>query len=255
MARSRPEELSGHNRLNEQQKQEILLLREELKKANYSCAEFRAAAKKANAEMSSYKKEHDNEFNTLKKALEDSQKVIEALRERLNQQKGVKDDQKSFDTDVYTESDGATDRRSLEPAQKSQVSELQRELDEMHRKNGELRRTLTDNIQLVELNRQLKQDLQTSQQKNKLLGKQVEDKVKQLDEMTSEVSRLGNELDRAHAVSIDYASQLKALRHQGEETAGHPEDLVGAKNVKEKLENEIKQLRSSLEKVEKKNEE
>ena len=253
ISKNRPEELSGQNRLNEQQKQEISLLREELQKVNNVCDELRTAAKKADAEMSSYKKEHESEFKSLKRTLEDSQKVIAALQGRLKKQREVKEKQASLDQgSLHVEPDGAVDGRSSESPRGRQVSQLQKELEEMYKKNEELRRSLSGDMELDELNRQLKQDLLKSQQKNALLGKQLEGSAKKLHAMTSEVNRLANELDRTHALCIDYASQLKALRDQNE-TSGRVRKNAG-NDVDETLKSEIQRLTSSLKQVEEENE-
>lgn len=252
ISKNRPEELSG---LNEQQKQEISLLREELQKVNNVCDELRTAAKKTDAEMSSYKKEHDSEFNSLKKALEDSQKVIAALQGRWKERtREVKERQASLDQGSPHVEPGAIEGRSSESPRGRQVSQLQKELEEMYRKNEELRRTLSGDMQLNELNRQLKQELLKSQQKNSLLGKQLEGSAKKVHAMTSEVNRLTNELDRTHALCIDYASQLKAFRDQNETSGRLREDAGSGKDVDETLKSEIQRLTSSLRQMEEENE-
>ncbi|XP_046843977.1 myomegalin-like isoform X2 [Xenia sp. Carnegie-2017] len=79
------EEKISLNKLNEKQKHEIDVLREQLMKSNDTCNDLRSRAKKADEEISSYKREHDVEFNTLKRALEDSKRINESLREQLNE--------------------------------------------------------------------------------------------------------------------------------------------------------------------------
>lgn len=379
-AKARSEERNGLSQLNEQHKLEIKLLRQELKKVNDVRDELRNAAKKAEAELTSYKKEHDIEFNTLKNALEDSQKINESLRERLKERKehkesqetlgdrtsspisGVnvsqlqnelvgktriieslnkklqkydevkanqtsftfpedtegsgeerspktvqirqlqkyleekqklidalteelnrnnksnlessgladasnvntrlsnsprtsKDDrqgQTSFDKGSYTSRpsdviDGASpdDRRS---------SRLQKELEDVYKRNDELRKAVSENITLVDLNRQLKQDLTASKQRGGVLEKELKNYATKIKDTNSEVSRLVDELARTRTLNSDYVSQLKALRRQQEQATKFREEAVNARSMNEKLSAEVQRLFASLESAGKENE-
>jgi DNA repair exonuclease SbcCD ATPase subunit len=379
-AKARSEERNGLSQLNEQHKQEIKLLRQELKKVNDVRDELRNAAKKAEAELTSYKKEHDIEFNTLKNALEDSQKINESLRERLKERKEhkesqetlgnrtsspisgvnvsqlqnelvgktriieslnkklqkydeVKANQTSFtfpeDTegsgeerspktvqirqlqkyleekqkliDALTEELNRNNKSNLESsglADASNVntrlsnsprtskddrqgqtsfdkgsctsrpsdvidgaspddrrsSRLQKEREDVYKRNDELRKAVSENITLVDLNRQLKQDLTASKQRGGVLEKELKNYATKIKDTNSEVSRLVDELARTRTLNSDYVSQLKALRRQQEQATKFREEAVNARSMNEKLSAEVQRLFASLESAGKENE-
>lgn len=372
-SKARSEEKNALSQVNEQQKQEIGLLRQELIKVNNICNELRNLAKKADAEIISYKKEHDIEFNTLRKAFEDSRKINESLQERLREKKEnneshvsisdtssqavvrvnvanlqqelaekkrVIDDlnkklqqhedsnkrsQKSIDSPKDTERfsgesspkssliqqlqkdlhqkqgeietltqqlrkissnnqkissavvDGDANNTRLSTTNVSQLrelaesqmmmktsgekpkddkqlqtsfdkdissadvvdgstsdqqrsSQLQKELEDVYKKNEELRKAVSENITLVELNRQLKQDLGISEQRSCVLENELENYTKKLKDTNSDVTRLSEELARTRTLNSDYMSQLQALRRQREQTTKlHEETLDVAK--------------------------
>ncbi|CAB4043995.1 Hypothetical predicted protein, partial [Paramuricea clavata] len=379
-AKARSEERNGLSQLNEQHKQEINLLREELKKVNDVRDELRDATKKAEAELISYKKEHDIEFNTLKNALEDSQKINESHRERLKERKEHKESQESLgdrtsspisgvnvsqlqnelaektriieylnkklqkydevkanqtsftfleDTegsgeerspktvqirqlqndleekqkliDALTEELNRNNKSNLESsgladasnvntilsntprtskddrqgqtsfdkgsytARPSDViddaspddrrsSRLQKELEDVYKKNDELRKAVSENITLVDLNRQLKQDLTASEQRRGVLEKELQNYAKKIKDTNSEVSRLVDELARTRTLNSDYVSQLKALRRQQEQATKFREEAVNARSMNEKLSAEVQRLFASVESAGKENE-
>ena len=385
--KARSEERNGLNQLNEQQKQEIILLRQELKKVNNVCDNLRDATKKADAEITSYKKEHDIEFNTMTKALADSRKINESLKERLKEKTEHKESRTSFDDratsprsvkidqlqnelaaktriveslnkklqkygegranqtsftspedsspegrapktasirqlqkdldekqeiiDALTEELNKNNNRNLQPSgllDHNKVNtrlsssprtskELEKELAEsqriiqtlrekleirkddkegqtsfdkgsfksgdvvdgtspderrssrlqselaVYKKNEELRKAVSQNITLADLNRQLKEDLTSSEQRGGVLEKELQNYEKKVKDTNSEVSRLVDELARTRTLNSDYVSQLKTLRRQQEQ----------AKSMNEKLSAEVQQLFASLGSVGKEN--
>ena len=400
--KARSEEKNGLNQLNEQQKQEIILLRQELKKVNNLCDNLRDIKKKADAEITSYKKEHDIEFNTLKKALEDSQKINESLKERLKERKDSKQSQVSFTESItlpssdvtqlrnelaektriieslnrklqkyeieanQTSSDSPVDagisfegkapkyaqvrqlQKDLEEKKKiiealteklnknnesnlessglasesnlntrlssspgnSKVSELekelaesqriiqtlrkkleiekddkqgqtsfgksyttpksndvvdgfgaderrssqlQKELEDVYKKNEELRKAVSENIAIVDLNRQLKEDLTASKQKGGVLEKELQNYAKKIKDMNLEVSRLVDELTRTRTLNSDYVSELKALRLEHEQAAKFRGEAVNARHMSDKLSAQVQKLFASLEAAGKEN--
>lgn len=380
-AKARSEEKNALNQLNEQQKQEIVLLRQELRKMNSAHEELRNAAKKADSEIASYKKEHDVEFSTLKNALEDSQKINKALTERLKEARehkesqtslvdrttspsGVnitqlqdelteknrtiellnkklqrnkenegtqtsfssledsgrsteggssktaqiqrlqkdlqekqqlievlteelhelgnegsigtlgdsrarfsssprtskvnrlerelaesqkiintlrekleirKEDQTSFDKgDHVTNSNDVVDGSSLGGQRPSQ---LQKELEDVYKKNEELRKAVSENLTLVDLNRQLKQDLAAAEERGNVLEKELQKLAKKVTDTNS-----------------DYESQLAALQRQQELATKFREEAVNARSMNDKLSAEVQSLFASLETAGKENE-
>ena len=383
-AKARSEEKNALNQLSEQQKQEIVLLRQELKKMNSAHEELRNAAKKADSEIASYKKEHDVEFSTLKKALEDSQKINKALTERLKETREHKESQTSLvdrttspsgvnitqlqnelaeknrtidllnkklqrnkeneDTqtsynlledsrrspegglsktaqilrlqkdlqekqqliEVLTEelhevgNEGSIGtmgnsrtrfsssprtsevkrlERELADSQKivktlrekleistedkqddtsfdesdhginpsdvvdgtslsEQIpSQLQKELEDVYKKNEELRKAISENSTLVDLNRQLKQDLTAAEERRSVLEKELQNLSKKVKDTNS-----------------DYESQLTALQRQQELATKFREEAINARNMNGKLSVEVQSLFASLESAGKENE-
>ena len=390
------EERTGLSQLNEQQKQEIILLRGELKKVNNACDALRSAAKKADAEISSYKKEHDIEFNTLKNALEDSRKINEDLQKRLKESKLHKESQQPvsdktdsvFDVNQLQEKLAERERvidslnRKLQQNEESKVKEIsfsspedndvssrrrspkisqilelqkdlkekqkliedltdelngkgkdiqeslgvvedsngnnrlsgsptigkvsrlekelaesqmiigdlrgkleirkdhkqgqtsfdkgrdvidgsspdgrrssqfQKELQDVYKKNEELRKAVSENISLVDSNSQLKKELASSEQKSSALEKDLQNYTVRIKEMNSEVTRLADELARTRTLNSDYVSQLKALRQQQEQATKFYEEAVSVRSMNEKLHAEVKKLFASLENAAKEN--
>ncbi|XP_028395073.1 myomegalin-like [Dendronephthya gigantea] len=376
---------AGLNQLNEQQKHEIVLLRQELKKVNKSCDDLRVAAKKSEAELSSYKNEHDIEFNTLKRALEDSQKFNKSLKERLKEGKEHKeiqtsltskslpndsinvsqlqmeltektqmvesltkklqrieqieagkisfassDDgessvkressispktaqirklqndleekqrmneallqdrtsqvshlekelaeshntiqtlrykleidnenkqhQTSFDIDkasMTTPHDFVDGTTSPDEQRSKQVERLQKELEEVYKKNEDLRKTVSDNIGIVDLNRKLKNSLAASEQKGGVLTKELQNYTKKLEDSNIEVSRLTDELAETRSINSGHVAQLKDLHRQQEQATKFREEALSARSMNEKLSAEVKRLFSSLENALKENE-
>ena len=385
--KARSEERNGLNQLNEQQKQEIISLRQELKKVNNVCDNLRDATKKADAEITSYKKEHDIEFNTMTKALADSRKINESLKERLKEKTEHKESRTSCDDratsprsvkvdqlqnelaaktriieslnkklqkhgegranqtsftspedsspegrapktasirqlqkdlderqeiiDALTEELNKNNNRNLQPSSlldhnkvNTRLSssprtskELEKELAEsqriiqtlrekleirkddkerqtsfdkgsfksgdvvdgtspderrssrlqselaVYKKNEELRKAVSQNITLADLNRQLREDLTSSEQRGGVLEKELQNYEKKVKDTNSEVSRLVDELARTRTLNSDYVSQSKTLRRQQEQ----------AKSMNEKLSAEVQQLFASLGSVGKEN--
>jgi chromosome segregation ATPase len=367
--KARSQERNGLNQLNEQQKQEISLLRRELDKVNNLCDNLRDTTKKADAEITSYKKEHDIEFNTLKKALEDSRKINESLKERLRERRDFEESRTSFadrttspsrtdisqlrneladksgmieslnsklqkyeevmanqlqkdlggkdkNSESNLESPGladesnVTDRLSSFPSKSKVIrlekelaesqkiiltlrkkleiekddkqgqtsfdkshstatssdavdglgtderksGQLQKELEDVYKKNEELRKAVSENITLADMNRQLKEDLTTSKQKCGVLEKEIANYAKKVKDTNSEVSRLADELTRTRTLNSDYVSQLKALRLQHEQTTKFREEAVNARSMNDKLSAQVQKLVASLESAGKENE-
>lgn len=247
-AKARSEEKSTLNQLNEQRKQEIVLLRQELKKMNSAHEQLRNAAKKADSEIASYKKEHDIEFSTLKKALEDSQKINRSLAERLKEAREHNESQTSL-VDRTTSPSGVD------------VAQLQNELAEKNRTiellNKKLQRskanehTQTSFSSPEDSGRSAEGGSPKSAQIRRL-QKELEEKQQLIEVLTEELNEMGNEESvgtlgdsRTNFSSSPRTSKVSRLERELVES----QKIV--KTLREKLEirKEDKQDQTSFDKV------
>ena len=247
-AKARSEEKSTLNQLNEQRKQEIVLLRQELRKMNSAHEQLRNAAKKADSEIASYKKEHDVEFSTLKKALEDSQKINRSLAERLQEAREHNENQASL-------LDRTTARSGVDAAQ------LQHELAERNRTiellNKKLHRSKAN--EHTQTTSSSPEDSEGAAEGGspksaqiRRLQKELEEKQQLIEVLTEELNEMGNEEpvgtvgdSRTNFSSSPRTSKVSRLERELAES----QKIV--KTLREKLEirKEDKQDQTSFDKV------
>lgn len=264
------EEKAGLNQLNEQQKQEIILLRQELKKVNKVCDDLRSAAKKSDAELSSYKKEHDIEFNTLKKALEDSQRINESLNERFRESKELKEIQTNSLTGKTSLPNDSinVDELRVELAEKTQMIEalttkLQRSEQSQADKisfaslvdgGSSVKREGSISPKTAQI-RRLQNDLDEKQRLNEAL----------LRDRTSKVSQLEKEVAESHNTIQTLRYKLESCKENKQDQTSldidkasmtTPRDFVdGTTSPGEQSSKQVERLQKELEEIYRENEE